>query len=89
MADTELSVTTPVTDWIQKAVERVHNPPAGWAWCRSEVIGERPNHVFVIEGGIPRVLTRGPRKGRRTWKGSELTTYVITPAQLEQERSND
>jgi len=71
-------------DWIQVAIERFHKPPAGWAWCRSEVIGDKPHDAFVIEGGIPRIISRGPRKGKRTWKGVELTRYVLSRAQVDE-----
>jgi hypothetical protein len=72
-------------DWIQETVQRIHNPPSGWAWCRSEVIGESGH--FLVTGGVPRTLTRGPRKGRRTWKGAALTQYVITKAQVDEGKS--
>lgn len=86
-SENKIVATVEPQDWIQAAVQRVHNPPEGWAWCRSEVVGERPNDAFLIEGGIPRVITRGPRRGHRTWKGSVLTQYVITRAQLDEEKT--
>jgi hypothetical protein len=32
----------------------------------------------VITGGIPKVLTRGPRKGRKTWDGCKESPVVVT-----------
>lgn len=69
-------------DWIQLTVEHVHSPPKGWAWCKSETIGEAGH--FLVTGGIPRTLTRGPRKGGRTWDKSKLSQYVITRAQVDE-----
>ena len=71
-------------DWIQLTVERKYKLPEGWSWCRSEVIGEPPSGYFLITGGLPRLLSRGPPKGRRTWDKSVLTEYVITRADMDE-----
>jgi hypothetical protein len=68
-------------DWIQLTIARKFTLPSGWAWCRSTVI-DGSGH-FLVEGGIPHTITRGPRKGRRTWKKSVLTQYVITKSDMD------
>lgn len=42
----------------------------------------------MIDGGVPRVLKSGPRKGRSTWKGQPTTRVVVTAAEVaaEEER---
>ncbi len=70
-------------DKIQAVVERYHKPPAGWAWFRSELLGDGPGYAFLITGGIPRIVSRGPKKGSRTWRGVATNSYVITREQMD------
>lgn len=50
----------------------------GWQWFHSEVVG--PD--FMLEGGVPRKLKTGKRKGQVTWKGQPTTRVVVTRAEL-------
>lgn len=52
----------------------------GWSPFKYQLIGDDS----VITGGIPRIITRGPRKGRKTWDG-EGTSVVVTRAEVEAE----
>ena len=45
-----------------------------WQWSSCEAIG--PD--FLVKGGVPRLLTRGKRKGEPTWKGRPLDTFVVS-----------
>jgi hypothetical protein len=49
----------------------------GWEPYKYERVGDDS----LITGGIPRVLTRGPRKGRKTWDGKG-TSVVVTSAEV-------
>ena len=53
----------------------------GWQWFHSEVVG--PD--FMLEGGVPRKLKTGKRKGQVTWKGQPTTRVVVTRAELDAE----
>jgi len=59
----------------------------GWRWCKSEAIGEPPNHEFLIEGGVPKTLKSGPNKGKTSWKGVPLLKCVVTRLDLEKARA--
>lgn len=56
-----------------------------WRWCNLVAIG--PDGVRV-DGGVPRALRSGPRKGHMTWRDAPLQTCVVTTGELEAERSN-
>lgn len=78
-----------VDDAIQLTVARKYKLPEGWSWCRSEVVGDAEHSTtFLITGGVPRTLTRGPRKGRRSWDKSVLTGYVITRADMDETKAD-
>lgn len=53
----------------------------GWEPYRWEKIAR---DAIAVTGGIPRLLTRGPRKGKKTWDGKG-TTEVVTYAEMEME----
>lgn len=53
----------------------------GWEPYKFEKIG---SDAVAVTGGIPRLLTRGPRKGRKTWDGKG-TTEVVTSVEMELE----
>jgi hypothetical protein len=55
----------------------------GWEPFRYEVIGK---DGFLITGGIPRILTRGPNKGKKTWDRKAATKIVITDSELDAEK---
>jgi len=51
----------------------------GWEICAWERIGD--GRDFVVEGGVPRLLKQGPRKGRKTWDGPRQKTVVTIDAE--------
>lgn len=52
----------------------------GWEPFKYEMIGKDS----LITGGVPRILTKGPRKGRKTWDGAG-TAVVVTKDEVEAE----
>jgi len=50
----------------------------GWEPYRWAVVG---SDTVAVTGGIPRLLTRGPRKGQKTWDGPGQTEYVTRAEQ--------
>jgi hypothetical protein len=54
----------------------------GWEPYRYQAIGSDGS---LITGGIPRILTRGPRKGKKTWDGKG-TQVVVTKAEIDAEK---
>jgi hypothetical protein len=62
--------------------------PENWRWSRSEVKGEKPNIVFLVEGAIPGgVFARGKNKGKHDPKKyTERAEIVITHAELKARR---
>lgn len=68
--------------WEEVAKRKVGDPK--WEWYRSEVIGE---HDFLLEGGEPRLISKGPRKGQRSWKHlspTQIKKVVVTEAEIKQ-----
>lgn len=51
-----------------------------WEYFRWERIGE--GRDFIVEGGIPRLLKTGPRKGSKTWRDSKTQKAVVTEAEI-------
>jgi Zn ribbon nucleic-acid-binding protein len=56
----------------------------GWEPFRYERIGK---DGFLLTGGIPRLLTRGPNKGKKTWDNKTASKVVITDAELFAEKA--
>src|SRR5258708_36492045 len=52
---------------------------AGWTPFRWEALG---NDDMLITGGVARILTRGPNKGRERWHG-QGTRVVVLRAELD------
>lgn len=46
---------------------------------------ERVGGGLIIKGGIPRLISKGPRKGKKTWDPKESQTVVVTPEEVERE----
>ena len=68
---------------ISEAARRKLGAPAGWLFKSSRVIGTGPTRTYLVTGAVPRVITRGPRKGQGTFGGVALDEVVITPAELD------
>ena len=52
-----------------------------WEAFRFEAIGSD----LLVEGGIPRLLKSGPRKGRKTWREAKTSRVVISLSDIELE----
>lgn len=63
--------TTKITHLYAVAIRK--SGIEGWEPYAWERVGED----VMLTGGIPRLLTRGPRKGQRTWDGKG-TSVVVT-----------
>lgn len=60
--------------------------PSDWHWFELRGVGERPNHAFLVRGGVAPLLTRGKNKGHHNWRLLDKSTvreFVVTPADLE------
>jgi hypothetical protein len=52
----------------------------GWEPFKWEAVGDDA----ILTGAVPRLLKRGPRKGRKTWEGKG-TSVVVTRVEVEAE----
>ena len=59
------------------AARKAGNIP-GWEPYRWERVG---SDSVLITGGVPRLITRGPRKGELTWAGCVSQSEVVTNAE--------
>lgn len=67
-----------------EVARRKLSAPPEWLWCRLEAIG----HDTLVEGGIPRPVTRGKNKGSKSWRGVERSRCVVTKAELDAEHAD-
>jgi hypothetical protein len=54
-----------------------------WMWCNLQRIGP---DATKVEGGVPKLLTRGKRKGLPAWKGIPLDVCIVTDAEFKAEK---
>ena len=59
--------------------------PEGWEVCGWERIGT--GNDLVVEGGVPRLLKAGPKKGKKTWRDVPVQKAVVTEAELKAEHA--
>ncbi|WP_039967730.1 hypothetical protein [Pseudomonas chlororaphis] len=69
-------------NWLNVVARKKLGQPQEWRWCKFEMIGDTDD--CVVEGGIPRLLLSGRRKGQATWRDCELTKCVVTKAEYDQ-----
>lgn len=63
---------------LDEVAKRKVSGPDGW-----EVYGwERVGSDLLVEGGVPRLLKAGPRKGQKTWRDVPVQKAVVTSAEL-------
>ncbi len=55
-----------------------------WEFCAWESVGEGG---MIVEGGIPRLLKAGPRKGKKTWRDMPTQKVVVTAAEIDVEHA--
>lgn len=68
-------------DWMNEVAVKKVGGPEGWSYCRWQRIGDGED--FVVEGGIPRLLKAGPRKGEKTWRDVPTQKTVVTRAEMD------
>lgn len=62
-------------------LRKLGNPP-GFAFFAYETTADGS---FLLSGGVYKVLQRGPRKGRRSWRGCAVSMVVVTPDEVRAE----
>lgn len=57
---------------LRKAREILRRPADidGWEAFKFETVGD----AYLIEGGVPRLLKTGPKRGQKTWRDSRIST---------------
>lgn len=70
---------------LDTVARRKVSGPDGWEVCGWERIGGGPD--LVVEGGVPRLLKAGPRKGDKTWRDVPVQKAVVTREELEAEHA--
>ncbi|MGU9830202.1 hypothetical protein [Pseudomonas sp. LF242] len=73
-------------NWLNVVARKKLGQPQEWRWCKFEMIGD--THDCVVEGGIPRLLQGGKRKGQPTWRDCTITKSVVTQAEHDQAKSD-
>jgi hypothetical protein len=48
--------------------------PLEWEWFYARHLDD--NSGLLLKGGIPRIITRGKRKGQKTWGGKGDETFI-------------
>ncbi|AOZ11101.1 hypothetical protein [Cupriavidus malaysiensis] len=75
----------------RRTIEHFHTIAArksgvtGWEPYAYERIGD----ALVMKGGVPRILTAGPRKGDKTWDRATATQVVVTDFEADQEAQQE
>lgn len=82
---TDEQITTPRIDFREEIARRKLGVSPEWRWCSLKAIG--PDGT-LIEGGVPRLLKSGKRKGRNTWRDAILQSCIVTDAEVSAERSS-
>ena len=67
-------------DFIEVVARKKLNPAPEWEYFAWERIGETDD--LIVTGGVPRLMTRGPRKGKKTWDGAR-DKVVVTRAEID------
>lgn len=73
-------------NWLNVVARKKLGQPQEWRWCKFEMIGDTDD--CLVEGGIPRLLQSGKRKGQPTWRDSKLTKCVVTKAEHDQAKAD-
>lgn len=68
---------------VEVARRKLAPLPEGWEVFRFQRMGP---DATLLTGGVPRILTRGPRKGRKQWSGGHLTV-AVTDAEVAAEHA--
>lgn len=68
-------------NWLSVVARKKLAQPQEWRWCKFEAIGDTDD--YVVEGGIPRLLQSGKRKGQVTWRDCVLIKCVVTRSETD------
>lgn len=67
----------------ETVARRKCHAPEGFEVFKWEAIG---SDAVSLTGGIPRIITRGPRKGKKTWNKCIVTTEIVTKSEADAEQ---
>lgn len=70
-------------DFYSAVARRKLGKGPDWRWCNIRSVG--PDGTLV-EGGVPRPLKSGSRKGKLTWRDNPLESCVVTCAEVQAAR---
>ena len=70
---------------LDEVARRKVSGPEGWKVCRWERIGT--GNDLLVEGGVPRLLESGPRKGKQTWRDVLIQKAVVTGDEIDAEHA--
>ena len=70
---------------LDAVARRKVSGPDGWEVCAWERIGDTGD--LIVQGGVPRLLKSGPRKGEKTWRDGPVQKAVVTRAELDAEHA--
>lgn len=67
---------------VDEIARRKLSKPPEWEICRAEWIGDN----ILCEGGVPRIISRGPNKGKKRWDKNNLDRVIVSEAEIELEK---
>lgn len=70
-------------EWLNIVARKKLGVGEDWRWCKWEVVGDD----LIVEGGVPRELKSGSRKGMPTWRDSALTRLIVSKVEIEQAKA--
>lgn len=71
-------------DWMNVAARKKLDVGDDWRWCKAEWIDDDS----LLEGAVPSLISRGPRKGFPTWKRLKLDKVIVTAGELAQAKAD-
>ena len=70
---------------LNAVARRKVSGPEDWEVCGWEKIGA--GNDLVVEGGVPRLLKAGAKKGQKTWRDVPVQKAVVTSDELKAEHA--
>lgn len=68
---------------IESIARQKLNESIDWQICVWERVGD--GNDCLVKGAVPRLLTRGKRKGEPTWRGIPMRSAVVTQMEINAE----